>query len=48
MTEGQVRDPTAALTDDQRWCYLGEREARRGFRWNEYKEITHSVEVNLA
>jgi hypothetical protein len=47
-TGGRVADATHLLTDDLRWCFLGEHDTRRGFMWNDYKRIAHSVEVGLA
>ncbi|MCM8805022.1 MAG: family 20 glycosylhydrolase [Candidatus Omnitrophica bacterium] len=47
-TQGIVENPTELLTENLRWTYLGTREIKIGFKWNEYREVNHSIEVNLV
>jgi hypothetical protein len=43
--EGSVSSPGHLLTDDLRWCYLGDGFIRDGFVVNDARKLVHAVEV---
>jgi hypothetical protein len=46
-TQGIVENPTDLLIDNLRWTYLGQRDIKIGMKWNEFKEIPHSIIIKM-
>ena len=45
--EGKISDPQHLLTDDSRWCYLGEPHVNLTFRYGQLAQVRHTLEVLL-
>ncbi|MCL5408644.1 MAG: family 20 glycosylhydrolase [Candidatus Omnitrophica bacterium] len=46
-TQGIVENQVDLLIDNLRWTYLGLRDTKIGFKWNEFKEIKHSIVIEM-
>lgn len=46
-TSGIVENPCDLLEENLKWTYLGLREIKKMFKWNEARKIEHSIEINM-
>ena len=45
--EGRAENPEYLLEEDQKWCFMGERDTRRAFTHPSIAQMKHSIEITL-
>jgi len=46
-TSGIVENPADLLVDNLRWSYLGLREIKKMFNWNDFRKVKHTIKVKV-